>query len=294
MKKLIVVTCLTLVAFGFLLVVLVGAWWLWHWRHAVRPLPPLRAMMRDQNVPRPLEPSLALQVNDGREAVVFAETPLWLSVGVVNAAALNETAAAPRSIKLGDAARPWTAAVELVTPDGHGAEPKRPFPVPLLGTAPAAVELDAVRSTEALFGAASPVVAPGSYLVTACLGATGSWKGRVCSSPVKLTVTARPAQLTPEQELAIARQTGRFGLLAGDPLALETAGRRMLAADKTSVEGHMYFGEARYRQEKWREALGELTAARAELARQHPGPLERPSALDVRIGQLLEKVESPR
>lgn len=114
--------------------------------------------------------------------------------------------------------------------------------------APQPVELDETTSAEVSFGTASASLAPGTYLGQACLGATGTWKGRECSTPVRLTVLERPQQLTPEQEIAIARRTGRYGLRAGDLQALETAGQRLLAADPGSIPGHMYVGEAKFRQ----------------------------------------------
>jgi hypothetical protein len=289
------------------LLALFGLWYYvrYEWTPKKAAKPALRAMMHDEDAPRAMEPSVGLQINEGSEATVFAGTPLWFTVGVNNTAAMDEAAAAPvrskkrtggakqsapASITIGDAVRPWTAAVEFVVPDGRGSAQKVPAPMPPLGTAAGPVELDTVRSAEASFGTLAAALAPGTYPVQACLSATGSWKGRTCSSPAKLTIVERPPQFSLEQELAVAQQTGRFGLLAGDPQALESAGRRTLAADSGSIPGHMYAGEAKYRQGKWAEALAEFTAARSQFVRRRPNAYERPRALDARISQTIEKI----
>ena len=287
-----------------------GMWYSMREHWASRPaLPPLRAMMRDENTPRPLQPSVGLQVNEGAEATVFAGTPLWFTVGVGNPNSINDAAAAralsrmqpagkplpvPGKITLGDTGGPWTTAVEFVIPDGHGGQQKLASAMPLLGPAPQAIELDAMRSAEASFGTVSSALSPGTYTIQACLGPTGSWKGRECSAPARLAILQRPQQLTPEQELEIAKHTGRYGLRAGDPQALETAGRRMLAADAGSIPGHMYLGEAKYRQGQWNDALQHFTAARGQFERRHPNSLERPRALNARIAQVLEKLAAER
>ncbi len=276
-----------LMAVVFVLVLLAGAWYVWRARWGRKPLPAPRAMMRDENVPRPVEPSVAFEINEGDEAAVLAGNPLWFTVGVSNAAAVNERAAGrtPRPITLGEAARPWTAAVEF---RGVAAPP-------LLGAAPGApIELGTMRSAEASFGWKAAALAAGTYSVAACLGPTGSWKGRVCSAPVRLIVQARPPALAAGQELEIARQTGRFGLRAGDAEALDSAGRRLVAANPGSIDGRLYLGEARYQQGKWEQALAQFAAARAEFARQHPNGPEGPRFLSARIGQLMEKLGAAR
>jgi hypothetical protein len=294
-----------LIALFLVLVVLAGAWYVWHRRRSVEPLPRLRAMMLDEDVLRPLEPSVALQVNDAQEATIFAESPLWFTVGINNPAAVNEASATqarskkkpaqeqskqPRVITIGDATRPWIAAIELVIPDGHGSVLKLQTLMPSPGSSSSTIELDAMKSAEAVYGTVSAQLAPGDYMITAWLGATGLWKGRVCSNTIKLKVVSRPRTFSPEQELEIARQTGRFGLLAEDPQSLETSGRRMLAADEHSIQGHIYVGEAKYHQGKWAEALEQFTAARSEFARQHPNAYEHPKAINARISQILEKL----
>lgn len=289
------------------LLALFGLWYYVHYEWAPKQVakPALRAMMRDEDAPRAVEPSVGLQINEGSEATVFARTPLWFTVGVNNAAAINEAAAArvrskkqtggakqsaPAGITIGDTARPWTAAVEFVVPDGRGGTQTLASQMPPLGTVAGPIELDTVRSAEASFGTSVTALAPGTYSVQACLGATGSWKGRTCSSPAKLTIVERPPQFSLEQELAVAQQAGRFGLCAGDPQALESAGRRLLAADSGSIPGHLYAGEAKYRQGRWAEALAEFTAAHSQFARRHPNAYERPRALNARIAQVIEKI----
>jgi hypothetical protein len=322
MKKTITILVFVIVAGA------VVAGWL-HWRgrrRAPASMPALRAMMRDEDAPRPIEPSLALEVNEDAEAAVFPGTPVWLTVNANNAAAINEIAAAgvlaaklarmtedvaqgkvspqelqrlravyeqrraPAAIRLGDATHPWTAAVQFQVRDEKGGEQPLGFEVKPLGNPSSAVELDAVNRTEVNFGTASANVSPGTYSIVACLGATGSWQGRVCSEAVKLTLLTRPEQLTPEQQQALARQSARFGLLVGDYQAVENYGRRLVGADPSSIPGHIYLGEAKFGQQKWSEALEEFTTARAEFNRQNPKALERPQLLNARINQLLEKI----
>jgi hypothetical protein len=323
MKKLIVSMLVLLVAVG----AVVGAWFFWRGRRRTPSRgPELRAMMRDVDAPRPIEPSIGLQVNETREATVFSGTPVWFTVNANNTAAINELAAAPvlaaklaaltedvaqgkasprelerlravyeqrrapATIRLGDAARPWTAAVQFLVRDEKGSEQPLSFEVKPLGNLSSTVELDAVNSTEASFGTASANVIPGTYSIVACLGATGSWQGRVCSGPVKLSVLARPEHLTPEQQEALDRQSARFGLLVGDYQAVENYGRKLVGTDPSSIPGHIYLGEAKFGQQKWSEALEEYTTARAEFNRQHPDAVERPQLLNARINQLLEKL----
>lgn len=322
MKKIIVSICLLFVAVA----AVVGAWFFWRARHRARRIPELRAMMRDEDAPRPIAPSLAVQVNEAAEATVFPGTPVWFTVHASHASAINEIAAArvlaekldrltadvaqgkgspqelerlravyehkraPAKITLGNATHPWTAAVQFLVRDEKGGEQPLSFEVKLLGDEPSTAELDALNSTEVDFGTATANVSPGTYSIVACLGATGSWQGRVCSEAVKLTALARPEQLTPEQQEALARQSARFGLLVGDYQAVENYGRRLVGADPSSIPGHIYLGEAKFGQQKWSEALEEFQTARSEFNRQHPNAVERPQLLNLRISQLLEKI----
>lgn len=315
---------------GILVLFVVGggvvAAWLFRRHRARSRVLELRAMMRDEDAPRPIEPSVALQVNEDKEATVFPGTPVWFTVNANNAAAINEIAAAgalaeklarltedaakgivspaerdrvkaayerrraPSKITLGDATHPWTRAVQFFVRDEKGSEQPLSLELKPLGDVPPVVELDAVNSAEASFGTVSANVLPGTYSIVACLGATGSWQGRVCADPVKLTVLARPEQLSPQQQLALDRQSARFGLLAGDNQAVEKYGRELMAADPRSVGGHFYVGEAKFRQGNWSEALEEFTTARSEFRRQNPNAVEHPQFLNARINQLLAKI----
>lgn len=311
----------------FLLFVLAGgmvAVWLYRRYRAHGPVREPRAYMRDEGTPRPIVPFVTLHVNEAAEATVFAGTPLWLAVNANNAAAINELAAAgalaerlarltenaakgtgsraerdrvkaayerrrtPAKITLGDTAHPWTSAVQFLLRDEKGSEQPLNWGLKPLGDVAPIVTLDAVNSTEASFGAASANLLPGTCSVLACLGATGSWQGRVCSGPVKLSVLARPQQLSPEQQLALDRQSARFGFLAGDHQPLEKYGRELVTADSRSVEGHFYLGEAKFRQSNWSEALEEFTTARSEFHRQHPD--DQSQFMNARINQLLAKI----
>jgi hypothetical protein len=316
MRKLVVVV--SLLGVGLLAVVL----WL-HFRPQ-RVAPPvagleLRAMMRDEDAPRPIEPSIGLQVNDDVTGEVFKGAPLWLMVGVNNAAAANEIAAArailerlgrmpakapatrrlledwalradPAKITLGDAAHPWTAAVQLLVRDGQGGERAWDIPMPVIGSPAGVVELGAYDSARAIWGTASAAVSLGSYSLVACLGPTGSWRGRVCSQPTPLNVRELPAQPTPEQQDALDELRARFALLAGDVQGLEESGRKLLAAHPDGVSGHMYLGEANFRQGKWVDALAQFTAARAAFARAQPTALEPPRFIIVRMNQVMQRI----
>jgi hypothetical protein len=272
-------------------------------------------MMFDEDAPREIVPSVSLQVNEEMAATVPAGTPLWFTVGVNNAAAINELSAAqalatrlehiakdapdrrrlqadydrrsrPATIALGDAAHPWTAAVQLLVRDAQGVERPLSIPAPRLGDPAGVVALDAYSSARANFGVPEVDAAPGVYSVVACLGRTGSWNGRACSDPVQLTVQERPARLARDRQTILDRQSGRFAMLAGDAPRLEQAGSRLIAAD---ADGHIYVGEARYRQGRWEDALSEFTTARVCLHRSHPGAGEPPRFLDLRINQLLHR-----
>jgi hypothetical protein len=314
MKKLIVAAVLVTLAVQGL-----GVWYLYrHWRRASHSKVQLRAMMRDEDAPRAIAPSVGLQVNDGHSAEVPVGTPLWFTVGVDNAAASNELSAAedlaarlahipakapnrarlqadydrrsrPATITLGDAAHPWTEAVQLLVRDAQGGERALSIPAPRIGQPQAVVALDAYSSARANFGVPEVDAAPGAYSVVACLGRTGSWNGRACSDPVQLTVQERPARLARDRQTILDRQSGRFAMLAGDAPRLEQAGSRLIAADAADADGHIYVGEARYRQGRWEDALSEFTTARVCLHRSHPGAGEPPRFLDLRINQLLHR-----
>jgi hypothetical protein len=287
--------------------------------------PSLRAVMKDEDAPRPLVPSLALQVNEAREATVFAGTPVWFHVNVVNAAAMNDAAgtrvlgakierlkARPGTvppaelqrleeaqrrrttrapIRLGDDEKPWTAAVQLLSRDGKGGEAPLGMTLEPLGSEPGSVELDGTNAARSELGTTSAGIAPGTYSIVACLAATGSWRGRSCSGPVKLTVSAMPGALSPAEQLALDRQRARFALRTGDSVAVERYGRKLVEAHPASLPGHVYIGEALFVQGRWEEALQEFLTARAEFDRQQPHAVDRPQYLNARINQLLDRLE---
>ncbi|SPE39689.1 exported hypothetical protein [Candidatus Sulfopaludibacter sp. SbA3] len=303
----------------------IGAWSAWtvrrHLRHSAQRATVPHAMMFDEDAPREIVPSVSLQVNEELAATVPAGTPLWFTVGINNAAAINELSAAqalatrlahiakdapdrrrlqtdydrrsrPATIALGDAARPWTEAVQLLMRDAQGGERALTIPVRRMGDPAGVVALDAYSSARANFGVAEADAPPGIYSVVACLGLTGSWHGRACSPPVRLTVEARPPSLAPDRQSVVDRRSGRFALIARDAGGLEQAGRKLIAADAGDVEGHMYMGEARYLQSRWTDALAEFATARNGFRRSHPGAGEPPRFLDVRISQILNRLDA--
>ena len=150
------------------------------------------------------------------------------------------------------------------------------------------VELDTVRTVQANFGIASAGIAPGTYSIAACLGATGSWQGKACSGAVKLTVEPQPGKLPPDRQLALDRQRARYGLLSGDYAAIENYGRELVKADPKSGTGHIYLGEAALGKDQTDLALREFVTARALYQRQYPDADEQPVYLNLRINRLLK------
>lgn len=318
-----------LIGFAVLLLMLVGLGLgirlLWRAHRATGKLPALQAVMKDEDEPRPIEPSLAIQVNEDREATVFAGTPVWFHVDASNQAAMNDVAGtqqlaqkitrlqtaaaqgharpellkqamadyqkrtAPSTITLGDASHRWTDAVEFVVRDDKGGEKPLSLAIKLLGSQPETVALDTVNTAEATFGVAKADIAPGTYSIAACLGATGSWHGRACSNAVKLTVEPGPDRLTPDQHLALDRQKARYGLEAGDYDAVEAYGRDLVKADPKSVPGHIYLGDAALGKGKNDAALQEYLTASAQYDKQYPNAQEQPVYLITRISQLIQK-----
>lgn len=321
MKKLILFAVLLLLAVGLG----IGIRLLWRAHRAAGKLPELRAMMRDEDELRPIEPSLAIQVNEDREATVFTGTPVWFQVNVANEAAMNDLPGtqvladkiaylknqaahgharpeqlqralddykkrtAPSTITLGDASHPWTDAVQFIVRDDKGGEKFLPLALKVLGNQPATASLDTLYTAAASFGIASNDIAPGTYSVAACLGNTGSWHGRACSDAVKLTVEPRPEKLAPDQQLALDKQKARYGLQSGDYDAVEAYGRDLVKADPKSVTGHMYLGDAALAKNNTDLALQEYLTASAQFDKQYPNEYEQPVYLTTRISQLLEK-----
>ena len=321
MKKLIGFVVLLLLAIGLG----IGIRHLWRAHRATGKLPELRAVMKDEDEPRPIEPSLAIQVNEDKEATVSPGTPVWFQVDASNQAAMNNVAGtdvlaakiarlqadaargngrpeqlkqamadyqkrtAPSAITLGDASHPWTDGVEFVLRDDKGSEKPLPLALKLLGSQPQSAMLDTVNTAEAAFGVPAVDLAPGSYSIAACLGSTGSWHGRACSNAVKLTVQPRPDKLTTDQHLALDRQKARYGLEAGDYDAVEAYGRDLVKADPKSVSGHTYLGDAALGKGNTDAALQEYLTANAQYGKQHPDAQEQPVYLITRISQLIGK-----
>ena len=88
MKKPIVIIVVLLLAAGLGL----GIRHWWRASRAIGKLPVLLAVMKDEDEPRPIEPSLALQVNEGKEATVSPGTPVWFELNAANEAAMNDVA----------------------------------------------------------------------------------------------------------------------------------------------------------------------------------------------------------
>ncbi len=321
MKKLIGFLVLLLLAAGLVL----GIYLWWRSSRSTGKLPELRAVMKDEDEPRPIEPSLALQVNEDHEATIFVDTPVWFQLDAANSNAINDTAGtlvlvakiqhltsemakgnprpaalqraqddlkkrtAPSTITLGDASHHWTDAVQFLVRDGAGGE--KPFPLDLkpVGDQQTMFKLDTVRTVQANFGNASAGIAPGTYSIVACLGATGSWNGRTCSDAVKLTVEQQPAKLAPEQQLVLDRQKARYGLLSDDYDAVGRYGQELVKADPKSGPGHIYLGEAALGNDQSDIALREFVTARALYKREQPVAGEQPVYLNLRIGRLLKE-----
>src|SRR5581483_2357465 len=256
------------------------AWRLYGPLHrAIKPVHAPRAMMMDEDAPRKIEPAIGLQVNGERVATVLPGSPVWLTVGIDNAAAVDEVAAAkvlqqrlshlpaedparrrlssdadarssPARIAIGDPGHPWTSAVQFRIFDARG-ERALEWPLRILQSDSESVELDVFNAASATFGVASISADPGAYAIAACLGSTGSWQGKICSEPVQLLVINRPAQLSAQQQVELRSQAARYALLAGDGQLLESSGRDILAADPDSVAGHLYLGESEFRRERW-------------------------------------------
>ena len=321
MKKLIAIIVALLLVAGLG----VGIWRWWRLSRTAGKLPELRAVMMDEDEPRPIEPSLSLQVNEEHEAAVFADTPVWFQLGAANTNAMNDVAGtrvlavkiehlkqeaaqgtansaalqralahyqkrtASTSITLGDASHRWTDAVQFLLRDPAGSEKPLPLALKQIGYQSNIAQLDTVMTVQAAFGIASADMTLGTYSIVACLGATGSWQGRVCSGAVKLTVEPQPGKLTPDQELVLDRQRARYGLLAGDYNAIEVYGRELVKADPRSGPGHLYLGEAALGKNKTDLALREFVTARALYKRQNPDAVEQPVYLNLRIGELLKE-----
>ena len=300
-------------------IALSAAFWLLrrHRRKAIGQGVELQAMMIDEDAPRTIEPSISLAVNEDSKATVSIGQPLWFTVRVNNAAASNELASAaaiaqrlklmpanaparkqlqqdydrrsaPAAITLGDSAHPWIGAVQLLSGSSPGQAQPLAFEAPLVENPGATATLRADGSTEAIFGVSATKAPVGAYTLIACLGATGNWQGRVCSSPASLTVVAAKAPTTKADVVALEEQRARFAFLAHDPAAMEASGRALVAADRGSPSGHMYLGEASFERNNLQQALNEFLIARAVYQNRNPDQIEQPVFLNARIHQSMD------
>ena len=322
MKKTITVVALV-VACG-----LAGGIYWWGAKWVLARLAPaaveLRATQQDEDAAPAPEPSVSVQVNGSADAVVARGGPLSVTVAATQRHAVNvesrlrllraraqwpgldqqslqRTQAAVAALeaavqlRLGDAARPWTQAVQVTLRPLSGGEPA-PWALRKLTSqasggagkvaAPGLAVLDAESSAEVHF---TPEPGPwaalqlGQYEVRACLTASGEWKGEVCAPPAQLTVVESEARLTAEQRDAVDHCAARVALLAEDWTELERRGKALLARDQ--VAGHQALGDASFGRKNWDEALTHYTAARAAWSRKNR---DVPRALNIRISQLLK------
>lgn len=248
----------------------------------------LRAMMRDENAPRKMEPSVVIQVNDAGPVEAPAGTPVWVSVNITNSAAANEVAAGragvdgtpPGALTLGDARKQWSDAVEIRVRGANGA-PVAGWPWKRLDKPGPTLKIDAESGGTVTFGIAALEAAPGEYNISACLGQTGEWKGSACSEAAVLKVSER-GEIAPERG-------ARFAFLTGDAAGLENYGRKLLAADRNSPAGLVYVAEASFQRGEWAEALRRYSAARSAYFRQKGPNAEAPIFTLRRISQIREK-----
>ncbi len=312
MKRIVVFLLVVAIALG-------AAYWLLrqHRRKAAGHGFELQAMMIDEDAPRTIEPSISLAVNEDSKATVSIGQPLWFTVRVNNAAASNELASAaaiaqrlklmpagaparkqlqqdydqrsaPAAITLGDSSHPWIGAVQLLSGSSPDQAQPLDFEAPLVEKPAATATLRANDSTEAIFGVSATKAPVGAYTLIACLGATGSWQGRVCSSPASLTVVAAKTPATKADLVALEEQRARFAFLAHDPAAMEASGRALVAADRGSPSGHMYLGEASFERNNLQQALNEFLIARAVYQNRNPGQIEETVFLNARIRESME------
>lgn len=148
-------------------------------------------------------------------------------------------------------------------------------------------ELDARSMVETRMVPVDGAPPVGRYEAQACLGATGDWRGNVCSEPVRIEVVAG-AGLTQQQRDDAGRQAARIALLRGDWAELQRLGQEMLP--RSPVAGQTALGDAYFGRRQWEQALGHYTAARTAYGRGGHG--EAPRALNLRISRLLEILEN--
>ncbi len=315
--------------FFIVLVVIAGAiavtyFWRLSGRSPAVSTAELRAYMQDEDADLPDEPAVGLTVNDSDEPVLVANAPMLFTVGVANPranqratsltslsdkikslSAMPQTPGTAKRLKLasddyqkklkasaftiGDSTHAWSEALHIVQ---HNGSTNTPLLFALQGfdaAKPQPVTLGAANAVEATYGAAVTPLAPGSYSFAACLGPTGSWQGTSCSDPVQVKVVSDIAELTPEQQAAFTRHTAHYATLTKDWNKLEQIAKMM--AVKDPFFGRISLGDAKFGQQKWKEALAEYVAARAMLKRQNPDLPEEPRYLNERITQVVRNMQ---
>jgi hypothetical protein len=281
----------------------------------------LRTTQQDEDAAPPPEPSVSIQLNGSEGATVARGGPLSVTVAAAHRHAVNiesrlrilraraqrpgigqqplqqtRTAVAALEtasrLQLGDAARPWTLAVQVTLRSLDGGDPA-PWALRILtsqassGAAkpPGVAVLDAESSAEVhLTPDPGPwaMLKAGRYEVRACLAPSGEWKATACSPPVQLTVVDSESQLAAQQRDDVDRQAARVALLAADWAELERRGNALLPRDK--VAGHTALGDAFFGRQDWDRSLSHYTAARAAWPRSNYEP---PRMLNIRIARLL-------
>ena len=303
-----------------------GLYWGTPWVRARLAAPPaeLRATQQDEDAAPAPEPSVTVLVNGRADTLVVRGGPLAVTVAATQRHAVNVQSRLrllrarelrpgldPHSLqrtrasiaalegaaqlRLGDAAHPWTQAVQVTLRPLAGGEPV-PWALRQLTSqasggegkiaAQGAALLDAESSAEVhLTPELGPwsVLKAGVYELRACLTASGEWKGTSCSPPAQLTVVESEALLTAEQLDAVNHQAARVALLAKDWAELERRGKSLLARDKFA--GYTALGDAYFGQKNWDQALTHYTAARADWPAKNG---DVPRTLNFRISQLLQ------
>jgi hypothetical protein len=287
-------------------------WWMGRERAAA---PAERVSLKDEDAAPAPEPALSVLVNERESAMVMRGGPLWVTVGVTQRHAVNVAAKirllrgrqtkvagdepnkklqaavaaleGAMRLKVGGGGRAWTEALEVaLRPVAGGTETR--WALRVLAARPQGGDgtamLDEESSAEAQL-APETVLESGDYVVRACLGDSGAWKGRACSELARLTVVGSVEQLGAEQRARMDAEAVRVALLKRDWGELERRGKAMMARD--AAAGRMALGDAYFGQEKWEQSLNEYAAARA-LWTKRGG--EAPHALHIRMARLLEKL----
>ncbi len=299
-------------------------WWVATWLRdrLAPPAAELRATQQDEDAAPAPEPSVSVQLNGSEDATAARGGPLTVTVAATHRHAVNiesrlrvlraraqrpgigqqwlqrtqaavATLEASAHLRLGEASRPWTQAVQVTLRPLEGGEPS-PWALRILTSlassgaakAPGVAVLDSENAAEVHL---TPEPGPwatlkaGRYEVRACLAPSGEWKATACSAPAQITVVDSETLLTANQRDAVERNAARVALLAEDWVELERRGNALLVRDK--VAGHTALGDAFFGRRNWDKALSHYTAARAAWPRSN---YEAPRTLNIRISRLLE------